>query len=50
MASAIEGTDIHAIEKGDISITALYTNLLDKPPLRLLKKLRSELAHELGKE
>jgi 5'-nucleotidase len=45
-----DGTDIEAVTQGYISITALYTSLLDKPPLHLLKKLRAELAHELKKE
>ncbi len=41
------GTDIQAIEQGYISLTALYTSLLDKPPQRLLKKLSAELGQEL---
>jgi 5'-nucleotidase len=48
--SGSDGTDIQAIEQGYISITALYTSLLDKPPQRLLKKLCTELTHELKKE
>jgi 5'-nucleotidase len=44
-----EGTDIQAIEQGFISLTALYTSLLDKPPQRLLKKLSAELTTELVK-
>jgi 5'-nucleotidase len=48
--SGSDGTDIQAIVQGNISITPLYTSLLDKPPLRLLKKLRTQLAHELKKE
>ncbi len=48
--SGSDGTDIQAIVQGNISITPLYTSLLDKPPLRLLKKLRTELAHQLKKE
>jgi 5'-nucleotidase len=47
--SGSDGTDIQAIVQGNISITALYTSLLDKPPLHLLKKLRTELAAELTK-
>ena len=42
-----EGTDIQAIEQGNISITPLYTSLLDKPPQRLLKKLCADLLQEL---
>jgi len=42
-----EGTDIQAIEQGYVSLTALYTSLLDKPPQRLLKKLSAELSMEL---
>jgi 5'-nucleotidase len=45
--SGSDGTDIQAIVQGNISITALYTSLLDKPPQRLLKKLCTELAGEL---
>ena len=48
--SGSDGTDIQAIEQGYISITPLYTSLLDKPPQRLLKKLCTELTHELKKE
>jgi broad specificity polyphosphatase/5'/3'-nucleotidase SurE len=48
--SGSDGTDIQAIVQGSISITALYMSLLDKPPLQLLKKLRTELARELKKE
>lgn len=48
--SGSDGTDIQAIVQGYISITPLYTSLLDKPPLRLLKKVRAEVAHELKKE
>jgi len=43
------GTDIQAIEQGNISITPLYTSLLDKPPQLLLKKLCADLIHELKK-
>jgi 5'-nucleotidase len=48
--SGSDGTDIQAIVQGSISITPLYNSLLDKPPLHLLKKLRTQLAHELKKE
>ena len=48
--SGSDGTDIQAIMQGYISITALYTSLLDKPPQHLLKKLSTELTHELKKE
>ncbi|OGO01247.1 MAG: 5'/3'-nucleotidase SurE [Chloroflexi bacterium RBG_13_52_12] len=44
-----DGTDIQAIMRGDISITPLYTSLLDKPPQRLLKKLSADLLNELKK-
>jgi 5'-nucleotidase len=44
-----EGTDIQAIEQGNISVTPLYTSLLDKPPQHLLKKLCADLIHELKK-
>jgi 5'-nucleotidase len=44
-----DGTDIQAIMQGNISITALYTSLLDKPPQRLLKKLCADLLTELKK-
>lgn len=47
--SASEGTDIEAIVQGNISITPLYTSLLDKPPLRLLKKVGAEVAAEILK-
>jgi 5'-nucleotidase len=43
------GTDIQAIEQGNISITPLYTSLLDKPPQHLLKKLCADLIQELKK-
>ena len=48
--SGSDGTDIQAIVQGYISITALYTSLLDKPPQHMLKKLSTELTHELKKE
>lgn len=44
-----DGTDIQAIEQGYVSITALYTSLLDKPPQRVLHRLCNELDHELTK-
>jgi len=44
-----DGTDIQAIEQGNISITPLYTSLLDKPPQHLLKKLCADLIHEVKK-
>jgi 5'-nucleotidase len=44
-----EGTDIQAVVRGNISLTPLYTSLLDKPPQRLLKKLLAELLNELKK-
>ena len=43
-----ENTDIQAIESGYISLTALYTSFLDKPPQRFLHKLCGELDHELA--
>ena len=42
-----EGTDIQAVNRGEISLTPLYTSLLDKPPHRLLKMIREKLATEL---
>jgi 5'-nucleotidase len=48
--SGSEGTDIQAVVQGYISITPLYTSLLDKPPQHLLKKLSTELTHELTRE
>jgi 5'-nucleotidase len=48
--SGSDGTDIQAIMQGYVSVTALYTSLLDKPPQRLLKKLSAELTQELKKE
>ena len=48
-AAGSEGTDIQAIMQGDISITPLYTSLLDKPPQHLLKKIHAELLNELKK-
>lgn len=44
-----DGTDIEAIEQGKISVTPLYTSLLDKPPQRFLKRLCVELSQELNK-
>jgi 5'-nucleotidase len=48
-AAGSDGTDIQAVTQGDISLTPLYTSLLDKPPQRLLKKLQSELLNALKK-
>lgn len=48
--SGSDGTDIQAIVQGYVSVTPLYTSLLDKPPQRLLKKLSTELTQELKKE
>jgi 5'-nucleotidase len=50
LANTGDSTDIQAIEQGYISLTALYTSLLDKPPQRLLHRLCSELAHEISRE
>jgi 5'-nucleotidase len=50
LAHTGDSTDIQAVEEGNISLTALYTSLLDKPPQRLLHRLCSQLAHELSKE
>jgi 5'-nucleotidase len=44
-----DGTDIQAVMQGYISVTPLYTSLLDKPPQHLLKKLGAELTQELKK-
>jgi hypothetical protein len=44
-----EGTDIQAVLLGQVSITPLYTSLLDKPPQRLLKKLTAGLLAEAKK-
>jgi 5'-nucleotidase len=44
-----EGTDIQAVVRGNISITPLYTSLLDKPPRHLLKKIHAELLNALKK-
>jgi 5'-nucleotidase len=44
-----DNTDIQAIEQGYVSMTALYTSLLDKPPQRFLHRLCTELNHELEK-
>ena len=49
-AAGSDGTDIEAIVRGEVSITPLYTSLLDKPPQRLLKKLHAELLTALKKE
>ncbi|HTY82048.1 MAG TPA: 5'/3'-nucleotidase SurE [Dehalococcoidales bacterium] len=45
--STEEGSDVQAIEQGYVSLTALYTSLLDKPPQKFLNKLCSELEREL---
>jgi 5'-nucleotidase len=45
-----DNTDIEAISEGYVSLTPLYTSLLDKPPQRLLKKISSELQVWLQKE
>ncbi len=50
LANTGDSTDIQAIEEGYISLTALYTSLLDKPPQRLLHRLCSELTQELEKD
>ncbi len=50
LANTGDNTDIQAIEQGYVSITALYTSLLDKPPQRLLHRLCHELARELEKD
>lgn len=47
--SGSDDTDIQAIVQGYISITPLYTSLLEKPPLTILKKLKNDLAGELLK-
>lgn len=47
--SGSDGTDMQAVVQGYISITPLYTSLLDKPPQHLLKKLSTELTYELKK-
>jgi 5'-nucleotidase len=47
VGSDSEGTDIQAVVRGNLSLTPLYTSLLDKPPQRLLKKLRADLLHAL---
>jgi 5'-nucleotidase len=44
-----DGTDIQAVMQGEVSITPLYTSLLDKPPQQLLKKLPSALLNALKK-
>ncbi len=44
---ADDGTDIWAIEKGNISITPLYTNRSDKPPHHILNSLCSDLLQQL---
>jgi len=44
-----ENTDIWAIEQGNISITALHTNLSNKPSLPITDRLCSKLFQELQK-
>jgi 5'-nucleotidase len=44
-----EGTDIQAILQGNMSLTPLYTSLVDKPPQRLLKKLTASLLNDAQK-
>ncbi len=44
-----EGTDIQAVMQGHVSLTPLYTSLLDKPPQHILKKLQAELLNGLKK-
>ena len=41
------GTDIWAVERGNISVTPLFTSLRDKPPQRLLHKICAELAQDM---
>ncbi len=48
-AAGSDGTDIEAIAQGNISITPLYTSLLDKPPHHLLKKIHADLLNVLKK-
>jgi len=47
LANTGDSTDIQAIEEGNISVTTLYTSLLDKPPQRLLHRLCHELNRDL---
>jgi 5'-nucleotidase len=47
--SDTEGTDIHAVVQGNISITPLYTSLFDKPPQHLLKNLVAGLLNDSKK-
>jgi 5'-nucleotidase len=47
--SDAEGTDIHAVLEGCISLTPLYTSLFDKPSQYLLKKLTSGLLTDIKK-
>ena len=48
-AAGNDSTDIQAIMQGVISLTPLYTSLLDKPPQRLLKKLQADLLNAIKK-
>jgi 5'-nucleotidase len=41
------GTDVWAIEQGNISITPLYFNRADKPPHHILKSLCSDILQQL---
>lgn len=41
------GTDVWAIEQGNISITPLYFNRVDKPPQHMLNSLCSDLLQQL---
>lgn len=45
----LEGTDIEAVDHGYVSMTALYTSFLDKPPQRIMHRLCNELQHEIIK-
>jgi len=47
--SDAEGTDIQAVLCGDMSLTALYTSLFEKPSRSLLKKLVAGLLNEAKK-
>jgi broad specificity polyphosphatase/5'/3'-nucleotidase SurE len=47
--SDAEGTDIQAVVQGNISLTPLYTSLLEKPPRGLLKRLTAGLLNDAKK-
>jgi 5'-nucleotidase len=49
VGSDAEGTDIQAVLQGNMSLTPLYTSLLEKPPQKLLKKLAAGLLNEAKK-